>query len=184
MQLFPFHRKHLNLGRVRAKSQPSGRSRVSARLGLRQVWFGSRQAMLHASIEAFGSLALFAAAHHGQRLRISQPVDQHWHTQVQQLFPWWEKWWHYRPQPPQVASFSGSHRSRTESSTANRESAPRAAGLFFTAGVDSFFSLLHAEPKPAVLVYVHGYDIPLHECDFIIRLYISKAHKKCATMCN
>jgi hypothetical protein len=154
MRLFPFHRKQLNLGQVRGRSQSCGSSHVSARLGLRRVWFRSNDVVLEPSVEGFGSLALFAATHRRQRLHISQAVDAEWYAHVQQLIPWWEQWWHYRAQVPQVAGFESSDRAPV---------AARTTGLFFTGGVDSFFSLLHADQHPKVLVYVHGYDIPLRD---------------------
>lgn len=97
----------------------------------------------------------------GQDLILDGPVDASLLEHVQELMEAWSCW---RPdrRPIRVTAWPDSAPEPTGTRT----------GVFFTAGVDSFFSLLHRDEmirlhpewrlKPLDdLIYVQGYDIPL-----------------------
>jgi hypothetical protein len=104
------------------------------------------------------------AVHLGESLRLPLPVDPELLLGAEEIMRAWAKWFPgLRPSPIDAEILRP---------TSHAQPAGRTA-LFFTGGVDSFFSLLHAEapgrrPLPGErpvedLVYVWGYDIPLSD---------------------
>lgn len=114
---------------------------------------------LHDVAEAWATLLAIPAARTGHALELPAPVDPTWlagaQANVAQAAAWWggdaqltlhaprpRRWRRDRPTPP---------------------AAGRA--LCFTAGVDSFYSLLAGDHRPTHLLFVHGYDLPLDDLD-------------------
>lgn len=90
-----------------------------------------------------------------ETVRCGAPVDPGLLANVDALRPIWQRWY---PEHPPV---------RVEATAAEPGSPDQRIGLFFTGGVDSFFSALHwdathpAGQKVEDLLYIWGYDIPL-----------------------
>lgn len=126
----------------------SGRSRVSALVDGSEVWFETSDAVLVPSGEAFGTAFLIPAMHAGRRLAIDAPTDGEWLSNVSDLVDIVAQWWDlpsYTPTAPRI----------------ERSQCADGVGLFFTGGVDSFFSLLEAGIDIDTIVNVQGFDIPL-----------------------
>jgi hypothetical protein len=99
----------------------------------------------------------------GEPLEIDAPVDEIWLRNAQETMRLWSRWY---PKLKPVEIKTSGVRQR------DLNSGNRGLGLFFTAGVDSFYSLLFHDQSAAAantkpvdhLIYVCGYDIPLaHE---------------------
>jgi hypothetical protein len=100
--------------------------------------------------EAIGSPLLFAAAAASADLALPEPVDPQWRAGALRAATMARRWWGWRIPallgPVGPAGLPG----------------PGVA-LCFTGGLDSFHSLLSGEVRPTSLVYVVGFDVPLHD---------------------
>jgi hypothetical protein len=130
------------------RDQHGRETRVTALVDGRPLWFASVDADLLPEPEAFGSALLLSSIHRNRPLVIDARVSSTWADNVGQLTPIWARWWGYRI--PHV-----DFERRDDMASDNTSSA-----LAFSAGVDSFYSLLYG-PKPDFLVSVHGFDIAL-----------------------
>lgn len=129
----------------------SNAKRVMASVGRSSVWFDCRGAELDASPEAIAGTVLLAATEHGRRLRINDPVSAQWRSNLTQMMAIWQRWWGFPVLPPAAPELPAPRPARD------------GAILCFTGGLDSFYSLLHADAKPDALAFVHGYDITLDD---------------------
>ena len=127
-------------------------SKASADVDGEPLWFESGDVQLRATPEAFGCAVLPAAAAHRADLEIDAPVDARWNANVQALRDVWRQWWRYRA--------ARVHSRGQESSDTTRANG---TALCFSAGVDSFYSLLHAPFAFDYLVFAHGYDIKVDD---------------------
>lgn len=127
----------------------AGARRVAAMVGGAPLWFASDDVALAASTEAMASATVLAAAFCGERLTLAEPVDDAWLRGVGRAMRIFARWWRVPAWPPVAAAHTR---------TAARG---RGTALLFTGGVDSFHSLLTRRPAPDLLVFVHGYDVPL-----------------------
>lgn len=132
--------------------------RVAAEAMGSPVWFeasNGHEIALTAAPEAFGSAFFIPALHAAQRLRLEQGVCSEWLENLGRMLPILEEWWGY----PQLLPLA------RQRATDDRMKGKRARGagtaLCFSGGVDSFYSLLRGDLSPRLLLYVHGYDIPL-----------------------
>jgi hypothetical protein len=128
-----------------------GCHRVTADVDGVPLWYESDEAELRTSPEAFGSTLLLPALHRKRRLSFDAPLDAAWLSNVGRLMKVWRGWWGYPELPPRAEP-------RRDFDKTARETA-----LCFSGGVDSFYSLLHGEHRPDLLVAVHGFDIPLRD---------------------
>ena len=117
----------------------------------RPIWFESSEAKLDPSPEGAAGALLLPAAACGRGLRLASPVSAIWRSNVTRMMGIWREWWNYPILPPQAPELPVT-RLRHPGVT-----------LCFTGGVDSFYTLLQIEPRPDALVFVQGYDIPLHD---------------------
>jgi hypothetical protein len=131
-------------------STVAGVSRVTATVDGFDVWFMSRDAELVPSGEALGTAFLIPALHAERRLRIDQPTDGQWARNVVEVVETVTQWWDTPAWAP--AAFP------------NRPQQPApGSGLFFTGGVDSFFTLLRSDRSIDYLIHVQGFDIPFSD---------------------
>jgi hypothetical protein len=128
----------------------NGVSRVTADVDGTPLWFESADIELAASPEAFASAMLFSSVHRRRSLVSEAPLSDVWLEGAGQIMTAWNEWWGYAPVPP-IA------KRRPDSDSGNLSSA-----LMFSAGVDSYHSLLCGS-NPDLLVSVHGFDIPLND---------------------
>lgn len=133
-----------NLSAARA----DGVSRVSADVDGHPLWFASSDAVLEAAPEAFASALLIPALARGRRLEVDAPVCCRWYGQLGQIVDVLHGWWSYPRVVPDV-----------EIAAPATQTPPGRTGLCFTGGADSFFSLLRAEDRIDVLVYVYDFDV-------------------------
>jgi hypothetical protein len=127
-------------------------TRITASVDGEPLWFESLDASLVPSIEAFASALLLPSQHAGRSLVLESAASEGWRNNIRTLLPIWHQWWGYKIKPPICDT-------RT-----NRTAPHKASALMFSAGVDSFYSLL-AGPSPDYLVAVHGFDIDLNDRD-------------------
>lgn len=127
----------------------SGARRVVTRVAGEPLWFESDGLPLTASMEAMASATVLAAAFRDERLALATPVDRTWLGGVRRALRIFARWWDVPSHPP-VAP-------RTTTAAARG----RGTALLFTAGVDSFHTLLTRPAAPDLLVFVHGYDVAL-----------------------
>ena len=120
---------------------------VSARVAGDEVWFESADLPLAPTMEGFASMFLAVAYHRQARLRLDAPVDAAWMQNIGNLSGVYRRWW---PRLEELA---------VDGSVLPASTVPRQPGrvLFFSGGVDSFYSLLQG-PAVDALVYAHGFD--------------------------
>lgn len=147
----------------------NGTHRVSVRIDGQPLWFESSDTTLVPSVEAFATALLVPSLRLGRRLEVREPVCPVWFENQRQAARLVTSWWDF-PQldSPQVAAadtslapVSQSSASTTESCATNPHRAHTA--LCFTGGVDSFYTLLHAQPQADRLVFALGYDVDLRD---------------------
>jgi hypothetical protein len=115
------------------------------------IWFTSSDVAPADAVEALGTALLIPAVHGGEELRLAGRADRGWRANANRAGRLVASWWDY-PEP--ALHVAARWRPR-------RRRAPVA--LCFTGGVDSFHSLRRM--RPAVLLYVCGYDVPLQDAD-------------------
>jgi hypothetical protein len=145
----PHRERAITVGIPRVEKR-DGVSRATADVDGAPLWFESADIDLASSPEAFASAMLFSSVHRRRPLRSEAPLSGTWIDNVEKIQAAWKEWWGYTPCLPIAER-------RTESVRANRD-----AALMFSAGVDSYHSLLGGS-NPDMLVSVHGFDIPLHD---------------------
>jgi hypothetical protein len=174
---------------VRVEESALGADRVRLRaevrygmgaVGSEEYWFDvprARASELSTSGNPWLATLLPLAAHTGEPLRLSLPVDQPLLENAGQLMRIWQTWYpevSVVPIEAEVASSAG-------------DSRPSRAAAFFSGGVDSFFTVLRCRTvAPPVgrapiddLMTVWGFDIPLAQRDAFLRL--RERHERVAT---
>lgn len=141
------------------KECDGGVYRVRADAGGASLWFESSDIELRPAPEAFGCALLIPALQQGRSLTIDAEVDAKWLSNVEQLLGIFHQWWGY---PKLMPKALGCH-------TGQKMGVEKTA-LFFSAGVDSFFSLLRYNQRIDALVTVHGFDINLQDATRIAAL--------------
>ncbi len=147
--------KVVQIGDFQEREQ-AGLFRASAVVDGEEVWFESADVRLQATPEALLSAFLIPAQKNGDVLRCDEPVCPEWRANIDRLMAMTEPWWGKNSPRPLVPI--------TEAAPPPPVSVdPAEAGpvLFFSAGVDSFFTLCQATPRPAALLNVAGFDIKL-----------------------
>lgn len=142
-------------------STERGCHRVAADVDGVPLWYESDEVELLPAPEAFGTALLLPALQRGRRLSLDAPVSATWLSNVAQLLKVWREWWGYTELLPRAATHletDAARRVETDETATTRETA-----LCFSGGVDSFYSLLHGDERPGLLVAAHGFDIPLRD---------------------
>ena len=142
---------------IRRESE-DGRWRVEADVADVPIWFESTDLELSASAEAFGSALLIPTLHTATRMRLVESVSLEWMENIGRMLPILAEWWDYPQLAPEVSTNGMPHRSRDA-----HLSNSGGAGLCFTGGVDSFYSLLRGGLDARVLVFILGYDMKLED---------------------
>ena len=169
-------RTALAIGAISSRPAAAG-TRVTAEVDGLPVWFESGDVALEAAPEAVASAFLLPALHFGDRLTLDQALDPVWSANAGRLVAIFHDWWRYPrlvPEAPTASleadgaapSSAGQSRPANSEPGAARpaEAASRGAvALFFSGGVDSFYSLLHGGRRPDLLVTVQGFDVALDD---------------------
>jgi hypothetical protein len=127
----------------------SGTWRVTAIIDKQEVYFESA-APLAMAAEAFLGAFLFPAMSRGMNLRIAAPVCPDWLRNIETARSIAQQWWEYS---------GGEIFHDGEERHVQRPE----CGLFFSGGVDSFFSLQCEQQRLSHLIYVEGYDVSLND---------------------
>jgi len=121
--------------------------------GFRLIGAGSRATRLAWTAEAQAAIGLIPAMRSGRPLRVAGELDAGFRDNLdfmQTMLRCWNKDWRsIEIRSDRLIGHPAGHGARK--------------ALFFTGGVDSFFSLLRHAPTLTDLVFVHGYDVPLHD---------------------
>ena len=130
----------------------NGVSRITADVDGLPVWYESSDVEMQRRGEIFACAFLLPAMKKGRGLRIEGvSLSPLWLANAQRLMKIFSDWWGYTTVEiscdsacPAVETIEAPH-----------------TGLFFTGGVDSFYSLLFPKEQIDDLVYVHGFDCAL-----------------------
>ncbi len=124
--------------------------RVAAGVDGADAWFASADAELAPLPEAFATALLVPHLQSARPLVIAQPVCALWRENIEGAAAMLARWWDYGPCDVRCP-------------TASAGEAADSTGLCFTAGVDSFYSLLRCAPDVETLVFARGYDVDLRD---------------------
>lgn len=125
------------------------KNRVSWNILGEEIFFES-DVLLEGHAEAVGTAVFLQAMRNNLEFSVEDEVCKEWTGNLERIMPLANGWWGLSPVPI---------RARTKSC------APQADGCatFFTAGVDSFYTLLRGQDQITTLVYVIGFDIGLED---------------------
>ncbi len=135
-------------------SSEDGVSRIAADVDGRTVWYESSDVEMQRRGEIFACAFLLPAMKSGRGLRIEGvSISPLWLANAKRLMKIFSEWWGYTTVEiscdsacPVVETIAAPH-----------------TGLFFTGGVDSFYSLLFPKEQIDDLVYVHGFDVGVND---------------------
>lgn len=136
---------------LRHRRKKNGESVVSAVVAGEEVWFSSPDVELKALPEVFLSAFLIVSQLRKDRLSCETAVCKRWRRNARKLLAVTNGWWKLAAKPPRAPVHARGRRRKWLRKTA----------LFFTAGVDSFHTLLEYPSRVHALVNIEGYDIPL-----------------------
>lgn len=142
---------HINIEQIRY-IQNGKFQRVEASIGNSPLWFETTDAALRPSPEAFVSAFLIPALSLKSDISLEEAIDDQWRVNLEKLMSIYKKWWGYHKiniKSPDVTKPLLKNGTKT--------------ALFFSGGVDSFFSLFRSGYKIDYLIFIHGFDIPLHD---------------------
>jgi hypothetical protein len=114
------------------------------------VWFETASPGLIPSLEGLATAFRIPALHEARALRVAGALCERWLEGQMRVAEIARDWWGYEPQPVM-----------SERAAPSLGAPGRGTGLCFTGGVDSFHSLLRSESSPSLLVFCHGFDVPL-----------------------
>lgn len=154
-----------------------GAHRVSIRVDGEALWFESSDVELAPNVEAFATALLVPSLSLGRLLEVRGPVCPVWLENQRQAARLTASWWnfpqldspHVTPAHALIASAPADSPTpaprslavSTESRAATR--GVKDTALCFTGGVDSFYTLLRAQPQADRLVFALGYDVDLRD---------------------
>ena len=141
---------HISAVRLEARADAA---RVTARVGDADVWFESSDVALRPAMEAFVAPFLLPSVAQGRRLTTATAVAADFAAGFAGVLDIAARWWNYPQLLPQVDTYAV-------------DSAPQRGwrnALCFSGGVDSFHTLLASNRPVDDLVFLHGFDVPLHD---------------------
>ncbi len=148
--------RELRITAPQVSRTPTGAWRVSADAGPQEVFFEST-AHLAPSAEAFLTAFLLPAMSRGAGLRTPAAVCPKWLENVEKAKALAREWW----------GFTGG---QIDAPKVKKLEMSTGRGMFFTGGVDSFFTLLKKQQSVDCLIYVEGYDVPLDDTKRLRRI--------------
>jgi hypothetical protein len=125
-----------------------------------EIWYRVAGASVSASSDPFVAVALYPAMKVGAPLLVKGPVSAKLLQNLDQIQDVFHTWYpEFRKIPVRA----------TEVRSPDLERA-RGVGCFFSAGVDSYFTLLNREEEIDSLIHVLGFDIRIHEEAFCAQM--------------
>lgn len=121
------------------------------------VWFRVEGGIVSEDSDAFLAAALLPAMKSAESLKLAGRVSRSLISNSSSIQDIVHKWF---PEFKKISVTSG------DLSDSIPDSQERGVGCFFSAGVDSYYTLLKHRDEITHLIYVHGFDIWLHEEDF------------------
>ena len=156
-QLFKsFSNEKLLIPSIQIEVTKDGRHRISTNISKKNVFFESKTNLVP-DATAFACAFLFPALKSNAHLIIEGKVHAHWLQNVDTISNYANNWWGF-PTPNITAH------------TKEASSPPNNAALFFTGGVDSFYSLLNTPRKLCALIFIEGYDVPIKDRNRLMKV--------------
>lgn len=128
-----------------------GQRRVSADVDGLAVWFEADGVTLDPAAEAWASAFLIPALHRRAVLEIDAAVDPDWLEHVRAIEGLLHEWWKLPEKLPSADTRQPGRLREGE------------RGLFFSGGVDSFYTLLRSGERVDRLLLIHGFDYALDD---------------------
>src|SRR5262245_61747483 len=145
----------ITIGEPRLERLDDGRSRVAVDVDGEPLWVAAAEP-LAANADAPVAALLLSAAKSGSRLRVAADLDERLHSQLGRIPEIARAYWKF---PGAVVEPRGLARR-----------APGGAGaVFFSGGLDSFYTLHRRRREIDRLICVHGLDIPIDDADRFAR---------------
>ena len=143
---------------------------VSIQIGedKKEVWYRLTQGDVASSNETLLASTLFPAMREGRSLQIRRPISPRLlgnAPTIQEIFRSWD----FRSREIALDAMPG------EVASSNPG---RGVGCFFTGGLDSFYTALKHKEEITHLVFVHGFDVPVH--DLPLRTNVSQSLREVA----
>jgi hypothetical protein len=135
---------------ITVSSVRSSGNRIEVDVAGSPLWYESDDRKLLPHAEVFASALLVPALARGANLVLSDPLSSEWCKNAAKLMEVYHEWWEYRPVHIEAPSRQHPLPLREERHA-----------LFFSGGVDAFFSLLRGPYPIRELVWIHGFDLPL-----------------------
>lgn len=120
---------------------------------VRSCFFRSEDILLKPRADALAAVALIPAMRSGSPLHLSGMLSGRIHQQLPRIQELYSRW---HPGLAAVPVQSGADRNGAKNHGSR-------VGLFFSGGVDSFYTLLKHRDEITDLIFVHGFDIPVEQ---------------------
>lgn len=134
-------------------------SRVSTDVDGSELWFESDDVDLEPSAEALASIWLIPALLSKRTLELEMPVCKTWLANAHKIMEFLDESWGASPIEINAKAVDTSIPLEASISAEVDVPAGKAKGLFFSGGVDSFYTLFSIE-KPDFLIYIESFDVP------------------------
>ena len=114
-----------------------------------QIYYQSNGSQLEPNLEAFIALSLVASMIHGEDIRADGVASQSFLDNLEAIQDFFIRW---KPQYHHPAIYGIEPVLRPPSNG-------RRTGVFFSAGLDSFYTFLKHKDEITDLIFIHGFDI-------------------------
>jgi hypothetical protein len=119
-----------------------------------ELWYECDGDLLQPVPEAVICALLMISLQRHRRIDMADAVDAAFLANMDELLAVWALWWgkpRLRPRAPLSAGAD------------SKDYRLKGKAIFFSGGVDSFYSLLREGLDVSHLIFVHGFDIPIHD---------------------
>lgn len=131
-----------------------GRQRVSLMVDGEELWYECDGEHVQPVSEAVVCALLMISLQRHRRIEINDAVDMEFLSNLEELLAVWKVWWGTPRLQPRALSAP---------TTDDKDYRLKGRAVFFSGGVDSFYSLLREGLDASHLIFVHGFDIPIRD---------------------